>query len=261
MSEFPATLERRGHVAVITLNRPKAMNAVNSAMSLAVGTHLEELRHDPDLRVGVVTGAGRAFCAGADLKEIARGTSVAAPGHEDWGFAGITRHFVDKPLVAAVNGYAMGGGTEIALACDLVVASSGATFGLPEVRRGLMAAAGGLIRLQRQLPLKIAMEIALTGDEVPAGVAHRYGIVNRVVEADDVLEAALEVASKIAENAPLSVQASKRLLAGWHDQDSTWKSGSWVANSAEADAVFASNDAREGATAFAEKRPPVWQSK
>src|SRR5436190_4460390 len=145
-------VERRGPVALITLNRPLAMNAVNGALARALGDALEELGNDPSLRVGVLTGAGRAFCAGADLKELAAGRSVHDPGHPERGFAGLVRHFVDKPLIAAVNGFALGGGTEIVLACDLAVMSEDTSLGLPEVKRGLVAAAGGLLRLHRQIP-------------------------------------------------------------------------------------------------------------
>lgn len=252
-----------GRVAVLTLNRPEALNAVNSALADAVGAHLEDAVADPDVRAIVVTGAGRAFCAGADLKEIAAGRGVGPTSHPEWGFAGLTRHWVSKPLIAAVNGYAMGGGTEIALACDLVVASDQAAFGLPEVKRGLLAAAGGVVRLQRQVPIKLALQMALTGDPVPAVVARDWGLVNDVVPASQVLSRARELASRIAENAPLSVQCTKRVLyqtaSAGSDRDPAWNGGDpWAVNAEAMDAIFASRDAIEGATAFAEKRPPVW---
>lgn len=262
MSTTPAaTLERRGSVALITLNRPEAMNAVNGALALAVGEAIEELASDPGLRVGVITGAGRAFCAGADLKEVAAGRTVEAPGHPEWGFAGITRHFVEKPLIAAVNGFALGGGTEVALACDLVVASSEAHFGLPEVTRGLIAAAGGVLRMPRQLPFKLALELALTGEPITATQARDHGLVNRVRPPDDVLDTALQLARRIAGNAPLAVQASKRLLhtglgLGWD-----WDEASWIDNDEKSARIFASQDAREGARAFAEKRTPHWSGR
>lgn len=252
-----ATLERRGHIAVITLNRPRALNAVNSALSTAIADALEELDRDPELWVGVITGSGRAFCAGADLKEIAAGHPILAHGHEDWGFAGICQHRVDKPLIAAVNGFALGGGSEIVLACDLAVASEEAMLGLPEVRRGLMAAAGGVIRLQRQIPFKIAMEMVLAGEPVDAVTALRWGLVNRVVPADMVLDTAIELAEKISRNAPLAVWASKRMLyqtLAYADLDP----GAWALNDAAIAGLVASDDAREGTTAFAEKRIPRW---
>ena len=191
-------LERRGHVAVITLNRPTAMNAVNTALSEALGDAVAELARDHRLRVGVVTGAGRAFCAGSDLKAVAAGQTVQDLTHPERGFAGFVRHFVDKPIVAAVNGFALGGGTEIVLACDMAVMSEEATLGLPEVRRGLVAAAGGMLRLHRQIPPKIAAEAAFTGEPLTAQAALRWGLVNQVVPADEVLETSLELAEKIA---------------------------------------------------------------
>lgn len=173
MADAPATFEQRGPVALITLNRPDAMNAVNAALSEAVGTALETVARDPEIRVAVITGAGRAFCAGADLKELAAGRGIYPPDHPEWGFAGLVQHFIDKPLIAAVNGYALGGGTEIMLACDLAVVSDQAKLGLPEVKRGLLAAAGGLLRLPRQVPVKLAMEVALTGEPIDAETAAR----------------------------------------------------------------------------------------
>lgn len=254
------------HVAVLTLNRPSALNAVNSELADAVGEHLEEASADEAVRAVVVTGAGRAFCAGADLKEIAAGRVVSPTSHPEWGFAGLAQHWVSKPLIAAVNGYAMGGGTEIALACDLVVASQEAAFGLPEAKRGLFAAAGGVVRLQRQVPVKLALQMALTGDPVPAAVAREWGLVNEVVPAGQVLPRALELAGRIAANAPLSVQYTKKVIhqsaCAGSDWDPRWTGGDpWAVNAAAMDVVFASKDAIEGATAFAEKRPPVWTGK
>ena len=168
----PAALyEKRGHVAIVTLNRPKALNAVNSELSTAAGEALERADHDQEVRVVVITGAGRGFCAGADLKELAKGNRIETPGHPEWGFAGIVRHWMAKPTIAAVNGFALGGGTEIVLSCDLAVIDETASLGLPEVRRGLLAAAGGVIRLPRQVGLKWALEIALTGEPISAATA------------------------------------------------------------------------------------------
>ncbi|MFE2995765.1 crotonase/enoyl-CoA hydratase family protein [Nocardia sp. NPDC059246] len=256
-----ATLQRRGAVAIITLNRPDALNAVNGALSTAVGTALEDFGHDPELQVAVITGAGRAFCAGADLKALAAGDRIHAEGHEEWGFAGLVKHFVSKPIIAAVNGFALGGGTEIMLACDLAVLSEDAKLGLPEVKRGLAAAAGGLLRLPRQIPLKLALEVALTGAPIGAATAARWGLVNRVVPADEVLATAVGLAEQIATNAPLSVRASKRVIYRAADFGADFSDELWEMNADELRAVFRSADAKEGPQAFAEKRAPRWQGK
>jgi crotonobetainyl-CoA hydratase len=257
-TEPAALLERHGAVALITLNRPRAMNAVNSALSIALGRALAELAADPELRVGVITGAGRAFCAGADLKELAAGRPVHDSDHPERGFGGLVQHFVDKPLIAAVNGFALGGGTEFVLACDLAVISEEATLGLPEVTRGLVAAAGGLLRLHRQIPKKVAAEAVFTGQPLDAHTAARWGLVNRVVPHDQVLAAALALAADIAANAPLAVRASKRIMNRSAALGSDWDQPAWDMNEAEFARILSSRDAREGATAFAEKRPAVW---
>ena len=260
----PAALyEVRDRVALITLNRPEAMNAVNSALATAVGDGLESAVANPDVRAIVITGTGRAFCAGADLKELSRGRSIHADGHPEWGFAGLIQHWVDKPVIAAVNGVAMGGGTEIALACDLVVSADSATFGLPEVKRGLYAAAGGVIRMQRQIPLKRALELALTGEGIDAATAAEWGLINRVVPAGTEVGAALDLANVIAANAPLAVQVSKKMIhrtwAAASDWDADWSGEDpWRANDEALGVVFSSNDAMEGPLAFAEKREPQW---
>ncbi|WP_433677746.1 crotonase/enoyl-CoA hydratase family protein [Nocardia sp. CA-119907] len=254
-----ATLHREGHIAIITLNRPEAMNAVNAVLSIAVGAALEELAADRDLRAGVITGAGRAFCAGADLKELARGNGIHDPQHPEYGFAGLVQHFVDKPLIAAVNGFALGGGTEIVLACDLAVMSADAHLGLPEVSRGLFAAAGGVLRLPRQIPPKIAHEMVLTGTPIDATAAAHWGLVNRVVPAERVLPAAMELAETIAANAPLSVRASKRIMHRVNEFGSEWDNPIWEMSFREAAPIFTSKDALEGPRAFAEKRAPQWR--
>lgn len=259
--ETAAVLHRDGPVAVITLNRPRAMNAVNAAMSAAIGEALRELNEDPDLRVGVITGAGRAFCAGADLKELGAGRAVSAPEHPEWGFAGLVRHLVDKPLIAAVNGFALGGGTEIVLACDLAVISEDAQLGLPEVRRGLVAAAGGLLRLHLQIPPKVAAHAIMTGEPLSAADALRWGLVNQAVPADQVMGAALDLAQRIAANAPLAVRASKRIMRRSAEFGSDWDPPVWDMNEAEFEQVRRSEDAVEGPRAFAEKRQPQWQGK
>ena len=261
MTEPAALYEVVDRVGVITLNRPDSMNAVNGALSTAVGEALEAAVGDPQVRAIVVTGAGRAFCAGADLKALATGGSIFADEHPEWGFAGLVQHWVDKPTIAAVNGFAMGGGTELALACDLVVASSEATFGLPEVRRGLIAAAGGVVRLQRQVPIKRALELALTGQPISAGTAAEWGLVNRVVAPDEVMSSALELAGVIAANAPTAVRQTKRVIhqTSGQDWDASWGEGDpWQLSNDALMKVFGSPDAFEGPRAFAEKRDPVW---
>ena len=253
----PVLLERRGAVALITLNRPAAMNAVDARLARALGAAVAEFATDPGLRVAVLTGAGAAFCAGADLKELAAGRTVHDTDHPERGFAGFVRHFVDKPVIAAVNGFALGGGTEILLACDLAVMSTEARLGLPEVKRGLVAAAGGVLRLHRQIPAKIAAEAVFTGEPVDAGAALRWGLVNRVVPPEDVLHTALALADTIAANAPLAVRASKRMMMR-SAAGSSWEPAMWEMNEAEFAAIRSSQDAHEGASAFAQKRMPEW---
>jgi crotonobetainyl-CoA hydratase len=254
-----ALTHRQGAIGIITLNRPEVLNAVDAAMSTAVGQALSELNADPDIRVCVVTGAGRAFCAGADFAEMAAGRSFLAPAHPEWGFAGLVQHYVDKPLIAAINGVALGGGTEIVLACDLAVMSDSARMGLPEVTRGLFAGAGGVFRLPDQIPPKIAAEVILAGEPISATTAMNLGLVNAVVPPDQVLDTALALAEKVAGNAPLAVAASKRIMTHRRDLGSDWSPQMWQRNTAEFDEVFASLDAQEGMAAFVEKRPPRWQ--
>ncbi|MFD4357055.1 crotonase/enoyl-CoA hydratase family protein [Nocardia sp. NPDC058519] len=254
-------VEQREHVLVIVLNRPEAMNSVNAEVSTGVGEALERAEADPQIRAVVLTGAGeRAFCAGADLKALSRGESILAPGHEDWNLAGYVRHPISKPTIAAVNGFALGGGTELVLASDLAVAAETATFGLPEVARGLFAAAGGAFRLPEQLPRKVAMEMILTGEPITAARALELGLINRVVPAAEVLDAALALAGRIAENAPLAVQASKRVALGMIDGKLA-DDDAWDQTNREIMAVAMTEDMREGAIAFAQKRKPKWQAR
>jgi len=255
--DTPVLLERRGNVGVLTLNRPAALNSVDAALSSAAGEALHALDSDPDVRAVVLTGSGRAFCAGADLKALAAGRSIHDETRPEWGFAGIVRHRLDIPVIAAVNGLALGGGAEIALSADILVMDENATLGLPEVKRGLFAGAGGLLRLPRQLPWRIAMEAALTGDPIDASTAERFGLANHVAPAGTSLEVALGVAERIAANAPLSLAASKRVV---HDAATLdpWSDAAWALNDDEGATVFASKDAVEGPRAFAEKRPPEW---
>ncbi|MGW0582495.1 crotonase/enoyl-CoA hydratase family protein [Streptomyces sp. NPDC002920] len=247
-----ATLERRGSTALITLNRPRALNAVTTEVSAAVGAALEEFAADSGLRVAVITGAGRAFCAGMDLKEAAAGRD---PRHPEWGFAGIVRHPVGKPLIAAVNGPALGGGAEIALACDLIVADENATFGMPEVRHGLFPAAGGVLRLHQRIPRNIALEMALTGIPVDATRAAAWGLVNRVAPAGKAVAVALELAEQVAAGAPSAVSAVKHLMT-WGEQETDARA--WQENERVWQEIHAGDDAREGLRAFAEKRIPRW---
>ena len=260
MSEAVLT-ERRGNVLLVTLNRPEARNAVNAAVSTGLGDALHEAQHDPDVRAVVVTGAGQSFCAGADLKAISRRENIFHPEHAEWGFAGFVQHVVDKPVIAAVNGTALGGGTELALASDLVVAEERTTFGLPEVKRGLIAAAGGVFRIVEQLPRKVAMELLFTGEPMSSADALKWGLVNKVVPDGTVVDAALALAERITVNAPLAVWATKRVAAGIDDGVITGDEAGWTRTMREMGAVLRSQDAREGPLAFAEKRQPVWQAK
>ena len=259
----PAVLvERSGNVLIITINRPEARNAINAAVSIGVGEALEEAQNDPGVRAVVITGAGdKSFCAGADLKAISRRENIYHPDHAEWGFAGYVRHFVDKPTIAAVNGTALGGGTELALASDLVVAHELAKFGLPEVKRGLVAAAGGVFRIMDQLPRKVAMELLLTGEPVTAADAWEWGLVNQVVKEGSVLDAALALAARVTVNAPLSVQASKRVAYGVDDGIIVGDEPGWDRTLREMQTLIRSEDAREGPLAFAEKREPVWKAR
>ncbi len=256
-------VERKGNVLIATINRPEARNSVNAAVHLGLGLALEEAQSDPEVRVVIVTGAGdQAFCAGADLKALSRGERLAPDDKTQagWGFAGFVQHPISKPIIAAVNGFALGGGTELALASDLVVAADSASFGLPEVKRGIFAAAGGAFRIVQQLPTKIAMEYLLTGEPFSAQKALELGLVNKIVPLSELMDAALELAGRIASNAPLSVQASKRLAMGIVDGAIASDAQFWAQNRKESRVVMTSEDAREGPLAFAQKRTPVWKA-
>jgi crotonobetainyl-CoA hydratase len=210
----------------------------------------------------VITGAGdKSFCAGADLKAISRRENLFHPQHPEWGFAGYVRHFIDKPTIAAVNGTAFGGGTELALASDLVVAQESAKFGLPEVKRGLVAAAGGVFRIVDQLPRKVAMHLLFTGEPITAAEALEWGLINEVVPDGTVVDAALALAQRITVNAPLAVQASKRVAVGVDDGVITADEVGWTRTMREIGALMKSEDAKEGPLAFAEKRQPVWKAR
>jgi crotonobetainyl-CoA hydratase len=257
-----AIVERKGNVALITINRPDARNAVNGAVSTAVGNALAEAQQDPEVWAVVLTGAGdKSFCAGADLKAISRGENLFHDTHPEWGFAGYVHHFIDKPTIAAVNGTALGGGSELALASDLVVAGQTASFGLPEVKRGLIAGAGGVFRIVEQLPRKVALELVFTGEPITAEEALRWGLINQVVPDGTVVEAALALAERITVNAPLSVQASKRLAYGADDGVIAAEEPKWERTSREFTGLLKSEDAQEGPLAFAQKRQPVWKAR
>jgi len=253
MNDQPLLTERRDRVLLITLNRPDARNAVNLAMAEAMAAALDELDGEDELSVGVIAGEGKGFSSGMDLKGFLAGENPTAGGR---GFAGITGRPPVTPIVAAVEGYALAGGFEIALACDLIVASEEATFGLPEVTRGLVAAAGGLFRLPRRVPYHLAMEIALTGGRVPAARLHQAGLISALVPVGEALGEARALAAKVAANAPLAVAATKRIIV----ESADWPSGeAFDRQNAISGPVFTSADAREGAAAFAQKRPPVWR--
>jgi len=255
-NDQPAVLtEVRDNVLLITINRPEQRNAINSAAANGIAAALETLDGDDSLSVGVLTGAGKGFCAGMDLKGFVTGD---LPWHETRGFAGIVQQPPRKPIIAAVEGFAVAGGLEIALACDLLVASEGAKLGVPEAKRSIVAAGGALLRLPRKIPYGIAMELALTGDPITAERGLELGLVNRVSEPGRAVDVALELAAAIAKNGPLSLAATKEILESqwdWSDEEFWQKQAEIVGP------VLVSEDAREGATAFAEKREPVWKGK
>ncbi len=264
MTDAAVLTERQGHILIVTINRPEARNAVNAAVHTGIGTALEEAESDPEIRVVIITGAGdKSFCAGADLVALSRGESLAPDDAEQqaWGFGGFAAHPISKPVIGAVNGFAFGGGCELALMCDLVVAADTAQFALPEVKVGLFAAAGGAFRLAQQLPRKLAMEYMLTGDPIPAARAAEFGFVNRVVPIAELMPTAIALAEKIAANAPLSVQASKRVALGIQDGRIAADAPYWEHNSRERAALMRSEDAREGPLAFAQKRKPEWKAR
>ena len=250
--------ERQGHIEILTINRPEARNAINGAVSRGLSAAFDELEADNDCWVVIITGAGdKAFSAGMDLKAFAAGEAADIMGSRG-GFAGIAQREFAKPLIAAVNGSALAGGCEIMLSCDLVVAVEEARFGIPEVKRGLMAAGGGLIRLPKRIPAAIALELALTGDPIDAHRALALGLINRVVPADRLMEEALALAGTIAENAPLAVRASKRVMKQAGELPDA---EGWAISNAAMPEVFGSADAMEGPVAFAEKRKPNWSGK
>lgn len=255
--------ERRGHSLLVTINRPEVLNAVDQTVWDGLGDAWALADADPEVRVVVLTGVGdRAFCAGADLRAITEGSyrQQADPIRDPWGFAGVVSHEISVPVIAAVNGLALGGGWEIVLACDLVVVAEHAEFGLPEVSRGLVAGGGGAFRLADELPRPVAMELLLTGSRAPAELLLRYGMVNRVAPKERLLSVALELADRISANAPLAVQASKRIARGVHRGVAEPETAHWLRSEREVLKVMRSADAIEGVRAFVEKREPVWRA-
>jgi enoyl-CoA hydratase len=255
MSDTRILTERRGHVLVITINRPEARNAFDLESSLALETAVDQLDDDDSLFVGVITGAGGHFSAGADLKAAARGGQGVGPRRGGFGmFAKPPR----KPMIAAVEGFAVGGGFELCLACDLIVAARTARFGLPEVRHNVVAIGGGLFRLPRRMPYHLAMEMALTGEFRDAEFLHRFGVVNRVVGEGEALEAAAAWAEALLVNGPTALAASKQIIfhsPEWTDDEA------WAAQMEYAGPALRSEDRKEGLAAFAEKRKPVWKGR
>ena len=256
MNDEPAVLtERHERVLLITINRPGQRNAVNAAVALGIAAAMDELDGTPELSVGVLTGAGKGFSAGMDLKAFVAGESPYAEGR---GFAGITQRASEKPLIAAIEGFAVAGGLEVALSCDVIVAAKGARLGIPEVKRSLVAAGGALLRLPRVLPRTIAMELALTGDPIDAERAYGFGLVNRLAEPGEAVTVALEFAEAIAANGPLALAATKRIL----NESVDWPDAEFFTRQGEISGpVFSSEDAREGSVAFAEKRAPAWKGR
>tara|TARA_Y100000748_G_scaffold288763_1_gene273985 strand:- start:868 stop:1629 length:762 start_codon:yes stop_codon:yes gene_type:complete len=250
MSENTAVLtEKRDRVLLITLNRPEAMNSINGDLSHGLMAAIEMLNEDSDLTAGVLTGAGRGFCAGMDLKAFARGEDIGP-------FMKFIKSGAEKPLIGAVEGFALAGGLELALTCDLLVAAEGVKLGIPEVGVGLYAAAGGLLRLPSRVGFSKAMEMAITADPITAEEAANYGLVARVTAKGEAVEGALALAERIAQNAPLAVAASKKIIEA--TTQGLTEEELWALNTELQIPVFTSNDAREGPVAFAEKRPPNW---
>lgn len=247
--------ERRDNVLLITIDRPEVRNAVNAAVAAGIAGALDELDREDSLSVGVLTGAGGFFCAGMDLGAFVQGES---PYFGDRGFAGIAQRASRKPLIAAIEGFAVAGGMEVALACDLIVAARGAKLGIPEAKRSLVAAGGALLRLPRRMPYHVVMELALTGDPLPAERFHELGVVNRLADPGAAVDVALELALALAKNGPLALIASKRILQEQFD----WSSAEmWQRQGEISGPVFASEDAKEGAAAFKEKRAAVWRGR
>ncbi len=245
-------VEQDGATLVVTINRPQRRNAITHAVSCSIAAAMDRLDSETNLAVGIITGSGGFFCSGMDLRAFLDGERPELAGR---GFGGLTESPPRKPLIAAVEGFALAGGCELALACDLIVAADDSFFGLPEVTRGLVAGSGGLVRLPRRIPPAIALEYALTGDRLDARTAHGWGLVNRLTPSGQALAGARELAARIARNAPLAVAMSKRIVT----ESAAWPADEvWAVQAPLVESVVGSEDAREGARAFAEKRVPVW---
>lgn len=248
-------VSKENGVMTVTINRPEAKNAINKQVAEGISAAMDELDSNPELQVAILTGAGGSFCSGMDLKAFLTGETPVVPGK---GFAGLCEKQPEKPIIAAVEGYALAGGFELLLSCDLVVSADNAKFGIPEVKRGLVAGAGGLVKMPRQMPYRIALELALTGDFITAQRAYEIGMINKVVAAGTALEQALALAAVIAANGPLAILTSKKIMKASLD----WNTDEMFAKQAPLIApVFVSEDAREGAAAFAQKRKPNWKGK
>ena len=254
---MPVEYVKNGHVAIITMNRPEARNAINGEMAATMEAALDQMESDPEVWVGILTAVGKAFCAGADLKEISAGNGSALSTKKG-GFAGIARRERTKPLIAAITGSALAGGTEIALSCDMIIAADDTNFGLPEVKRSLVAGAGGLFRLPRQIGKAVALEAILTGDPLSSQRAYELGMVNKVVPEAEVMAEAEKLAGRITANAPLAVAASRAVAisATSKTDEELWKD-SGVAFAS----IINTEDYKEGPKAFIEKRAPVWKGK
>lgn len=248
-------VEVENGIMTVTINRAEAKNAANKAVAESIAAAMDELDSNPDIRVAILTGAGGTFCSGMDLKGFVNGE---LPFVEGRGFAGVAEAPPEKPLIAAVEGFALAGGCELAITCDLIVAAENAKFGIPEVKRGLVAAGGGLVRLPRQIPRRMALELALTGEAIDGRRAAEIGLVNRVVPEGRALEVARELAAAIVKNAPLALAVSKKII----NQSEDWSTEEMFSRQAKiVGPIFASEDAQEGSRAFAEKRAPNWKGK
>lgn len=244
--------EKQGHIFIITINRPETKNAFNSEASLQMSQAIDEFENDQNLFIAIITGAGGTFSAGADLIEAAKGIRKTTPR----GGFGIFKKPPSKPIIAAVEGYAVAGGMELCLACDLIVAAKDAKMGLPEVKHNLVAIGGGLFRLPKRMPYHLVMEMALTGEMYPVDYFHRYGIVNHVVERGEALQRAIELANKIIQNGPTALEATKQIIRHsfeWNEEEA------WTNQMKYAEKALKSEDRKEGLRAFAEKRKPVWK--